>query len=107
MRKIQNTTLMFFAFALITIASPLLAQTSVDAVMTVDNQFTTYISTDDTVQYQNPMDMITALVKANKQFDLFIYPNKNHGIYGGNTRYHLYKKMTDFLFEHLKNEDNK
>ena len=62
-------------------------------------------STDDNVHYQNTMDMITALVKANKQFDLFIYPNKNHGIYGGNTRYHLYKKMTDFLFEHLKNED--
>lgn len=59
-------------------------------------------STDDNVHYQNTMDMITALVKANKQFELYIYPNKNHGIYGGNTRYHLYKKMTDFLFDKTK-----
>ena len=59
-------------------------------------------STDDNVHYQNSMDMITALVNANKQFDLYIYPNKNHGIYGGNTRFHLYRKMTDFLYEHLK-----
>jgi dipeptidyl-peptidase-4 len=47
------------------------------------------------------MDMVTALVKANKQFDLFIYPNKNHGIYGGNTRLHLFTKMTNFLKENL------
>ena len=60
-------------------------------------------STDDNVHYQNTMDLITALVAADKQFDLMIYPNKNHGIYGGNTRYHLFKKMTDFLYEHLKN----
>ncbi|MCF6170559.1 MAG: S9 family peptidase [Bacteroidales bacterium] len=58
-------------------------------------------SADDNVHFQNTMDLITALVKANKQFDLMVYPNKNHGIYGGNTRYHLYKKMTDFLFENL------
>lgn len=58
-------------------------------------------SADDNVHFQNSMDMITALVKANKQFDFFVYPNKNHSIYGGNTRYHLYKKMTDFLDEHL------
>ena len=45
--------------------------------------------------------MINALVAADKQFDLFVYPNKNHGIYGGNTRYHLYQQMTDFLKENL------
>jgi len=56
---------------------------------------------DDNVHVQNSMDMITALVKANKQFDLMLYPNKNHGIYGGNTRYHLYKKMTDFILDNL------
>lgn len=56
---------------------------------------------DDNVHVQNSMDMITALVKANKQFDLMLYPNKNHGIYGGNTRYHLFKKMTDFVLENL------
>ncbi len=58
-------------------------------------------SADDNVHVQNTMEMISALVKANKQFDLFIYTDKNHGIYGGNTRYHLYKKMTDFILENL------
>jgi len=61
-------------------------------------------STDDNVHFQNTMDLITALVAADKQFDLMVYPNKNHGIYGGNTRYHLFTKMTDFLYEHLKDK---
>jgi dipeptidyl-peptidase-4 len=39
----------------------------------------------------------TALVQANKQFEWMIYPDKNHGIYGGNTRLHLYTKMTNFI----------
>ncbi|MEL6589182.1 MAG: S9 family peptidase, partial [Bacteroidota bacterium] len=56
---------------------------------------------DDNVHYQNSMEMVTALVDANKQFDSFFYPNKNHGIYGGYTRYHLYKKMTDFILTNL------
>jgi dipeptidyl-peptidase-4 len=56
---------------------------------------------DDNVHPQNTMEMITALVNANKQFDLFYYPNKNHGIYGGTTRMHLFNKMTDFLLEEL------
>ena len=58
-------------------------------------------SADDNVHMQNTMEMISALTKANKQFDLFIYPDKNHGIYGGNTRYHLYKKMTNFIVNNL------
>lgn len=56
---------------------------------------------DDNVHVQNTYEMVSALVKANKQFDLFVYPDKNHGIYGGNTRYHLYKKMTNFILENL------
>jgi dipeptidyl-peptidase 4 len=56
---------------------------------------------DDNVHFQNSVEMVTALVKANKQFDLFFYPDKNHGIYGGNTRFHLYTKMTDFILENL------
>lgn len=56
---------------------------------------------DDNVHYQNTIEMVNALVKANKQFDLFVYPDKNHGIYGGNTRLHLYTKMTDFILENL------
>lgn len=58
-------------------------------------------SGDDNVHYQNTMEMVNALVAANKQFDLFIYPNKNHGIYGGNTRNHLYEKMLNFTLENL------
>lgn len=52
---------------------------------------------DDNVHWQNSVELISAMVKANKQFDLFVYPDKNHGIYGGNTRLHLYNKMTDFI----------
>jgi dipeptidyl-peptidase-4 len=56
---------------------------------------------DDNVHFQNSVEMVTALVKANKQFDLFFYPDKNHGIYGGNTRLHLYNMMTNFIIENL------
>ena len=56
---------------------------------------------DDNVHYQNSMELINALVKADKQFDLFIYPNRNHGIYGGNTRNHLFKMILDFVEENL------
>ena len=56
---------------------------------------------DDNVHFQNSAEMVSALVKANKQFDFMAYPDKNHGIYGGNTRVHLYTKMTDFLLEDL------
>ncbi|MBL6662754.1 MAG: S9 family peptidase [Flavobacteriales bacterium] len=56
---------------------------------------------DDNVHVQNTYEMVSALIKANKQFDLFVYPDKNHGIYGGNTRLHLYKLMTDYILEKL------
>lgn len=56
---------------------------------------------DDNVHVQNSMQLIEALVQANKQFDWRIYPDKNHGIYGGNTRLHLYKLMTNFILENL------
>ena len=58
---------------------------------------------DDNVHMQNSMEMARALIDANKQFDTYIYPNKNHGIFGGTSRMHLYNKMTDFLNENLKN----
>lgn len=57
--------------------------------------------TDDNVHFQNSAEMVNALVKANKQFDTYYYPNRNHGIYGSNTRLHLYTKMTNFLMEKL------
>ncbi len=56
---------------------------------------------DDNVHVQNTMIMVDALVQANKQFDWRIYPDKNHGIYGGNTRLHLYTLMTNFILENL------
>ncbi|MFT5779945.1 MAG: dipeptidyl-peptidase-4, partial [Crocinitomicaceae bacterium] len=58
-------------------------------------------SGDDNVHYQNTMEMINALVAADKQFDLFVYPNKNHGIYGGNTRNHLFNMMFNYTLENL------
>lgn len=61
-------------------------------------------SSDDNVHYQHSAEMSAALIKANKQFDSYIYPNRNHGIYGDNARRHLYVKMTDFLNENLKPE---
>lgn len=58
-------------------------------------------SGDDNVHVQNSMRMIEALIQANKQFDWAIYPDRNHGIYGGNTRIQLYNKMTNFIKSNL------
>ncbi len=58
-------------------------------------------SADDNVHFQNTMDYVSKLVAANKQFEMMVYPNKDHGIYGGNTRLHLYTKMTDYLMENF------
>ena len=54
-------------------------------------------SGDDNVHLQNTMRLAEALIQADKQFDWAVYPDKNHGIYGGNTRLHLFKKMTHFI----------
>ena len=59
-------------------------------------------SGDDNVHAQHSMRMAEALIQANKQFDWAIYPDKNHGIYGGNTRVHLFNKMTNFMHENLR-----
>lgn len=56
-------------------------------------------SADDNVHYQNAMEMSEALVQAGVPFDMAIYTNRNHGIYGGGTRMHLYNKITEFLKE--------
>ncbi|HEV7230445.1 MAG TPA: S9 family peptidase, partial [Bacteroidia bacterium] len=56
---------------------------------------------DDNVHFQNTVEMVAALVKINKPFDMFIYPDKNHSIAGGYTRMHLFTKMTNFLVENL------
>ena len=56
---------------------------------------------DDNVHFQNSIEMVTALQKANKQFDFMMYPNKNHGIYGGNTRLQLFQMLTNYVEENL------
>lgn len=58
-------------------------------------------SADDNVHVQNSMQMMEALIQANKQFDSQIYPDKNHGIFGGKTRIQLYNKMTTFIHDNL------
>ena len=58
-------------------------------------------SADDNVHVQNTMRLVEALIQADKQFEWMIYPDKNHSIYGGNTRLHLYKKMTNFIHKTL------
>tara|TARA_B110000008_G_scaffold88164_1_gene90211 strand:+ start:750 stop:2912 length:2163 start_codon:yes stop_codon:yes gene_type:complete len=58
-------------------------------------------SGDDNVHVQNSMRIIQALIDSNKQFEWMIYPDKNHGIYGGNTQIHLYSKMTNFIKNNL------
>jgi len=56
---------------------------------------------DDNVHVQNAMLLINKLVSLNKNFDWLIYPDKNHGIYGGKTREQLYTKMTNYILEKL------
>ena len=63
-------------------------------------------SADDNVHVQNTTRLVEALIQADKDFDWAIYPDKNHGIYGGNTRLHLYKKMTKFIYETLGEPKN-
>jgi len=56
---------------------------------------------DDNVHFQNTTEMMNALISANKQFDTYVYPNRNHGIYGDNARLHLWTKMNDFIFNKI------
>lgn len=58
---------------------------------------------DDNVHFQNTVEMASALQKANKQFDLMIYPDKNHSMssHTGNSRKHLYQLMTNYILKNL------
>lgn len=60
---------------------------------------------DDNVHVQNTMAMVNALQAEGKQFDLMIYPGRNHGIYGGNTRMHLFTMLTRYFAENLAGMD--
>jgi dipeptidyl-peptidase-4 len=65
------------------------------------NYFLIHGTGDDNVHFQNAVELQDALIDANKKFDSFYYPNRNHGIYGGNTRYHLFGMMTNYILEKL------
>lgn len=56
---------------------------------------------DDNVHAQNAYELSEALVQANKDFEMAFYTDKDHGIYGGKTRVHLYRKMTNFIKNNL------
>ncbi|HET7819242.1 MAG TPA: S9 family peptidase [Bacteroidia bacterium] len=58
---------------------------------------------DDNVHFQNSIEMSEALINANKQFDFFVYPDRNHSMAGGkgSARLHLYTKLTNFILENL------
>lgn len=56
---------------------------------------------DDNVHFQNSVEMVNALVKANRPFESAYYPNRSHGISGGNTSIHLFTQMTDFILRNL------
>lgn len=65
------------------------------------NYFLIHGTGDDNVHFQNAVELQNALIDANKEFSSFYYPNRDHGIYGGNTRLHLYGMMTNYLLEKL------
>lgn len=56
---------------------------------------------DDNVHVQNTLELSERLVQANKEFDMMLYTNRNHSIYGGNTRMHLFNKIESYFREHL------
>lgn len=58
-------------------------------------------SADDNVHFQNAVELVEALNKADKQYDFAMYPDKNHGIYGGNTRHHLFTRLTNYIETNL------
>ena len=57
---------------------------------------------DDNVHVQNTYELAERLVQANKQFDMAIYTNRNHSIFGGNTTLQLYNRFVKYLNEHMK-----
>lgn len=57
---------------------------------------------DDNVHFRNTAEYTEALVQADKDFSQLVYTNRNHGIYGGNTRHHLYRQCLQFFERELK-----
>ena len=57
---------------------------------------------DDNVHPQNAFEYSEALVQADKDFKEIYYTNRNHSIFGGNTRNHLLRQITEWFITHLK-----
>ena len=57
---------------------------------------------DDNVHFRNTAEYTEALVQADKDFSQLVYTNRNHGIYGGNTRKHLFRQCAKFFDRELK-----
>ncbi len=57
---------------------------------------------DDNVHFQNSEALINELIAADKQFSLMIYPNRTHGIFGGNSQRHLFREITSYLEAQLR-----
>jgi len=66
-----------------------------------DNFLICHGMTDDNVHWQQTTEMINALIKANKQFETYYYPNQNHNLDGNNATMHLFRKLTNFVLEKL------
>jgi len=65
------------------------------------NYFIIHGTGDDNVHFQNSAEMVKKMISKNIPFDSEYYPNKNHGIYGGYTRMHLFTRMTNYILEKL------
>ena len=59
-------------------------------------------TSDDNVHITNTLNYAAQLQKNDKLFNMMLFPNKNHSIIGGNTRYVLYRQVLDFFNTHLK-----
>jgi dipeptidyl-peptidase-4 len=62
-----------------------------------DNYLICHGTADDNVHFQHTAELIQALIKANKQFEIHYYPNRNHSIAGDNATMHLFTKITHFI----------
>lgn len=67
----------------------------------IGNYLIVHGTADDNVHFQNAVEMVNKMIKANVEFDSEYYPNRNHGIGDGAARKHLFKKLTEYILENL------
>ena len=56
---------------------------------------------DDNVHFQNSLEYVRAMIDAGKQFEMFVFPDKDHSIRGGDSRRYLYEKIIQFYNDNL------